>query len=153
MKKTLLLLLLFCCATVLCAQTKPVAKSKAKSSAKAAPAKTAPASMSSAALYQKWMHSFEDEKGQPGVEVYRPEGFAFPPARGRKGLKLGKDGMLVRFDIGPSDGEKVVMGRWERTKLPNTMKVTVQGAESEVYFLEVVSVGEDMLKVRRKSEI
>ncbi|MCU0352873.1 MAG: hypothetical protein MUD08_03900 [Cytophagales bacterium] len=152
MKKTFLLLSLLCCATLVYAQTKPKAKSKAKATpAKAAAAPSA--SVSSAALYQKWVHSFEDEKGQPGVEVYRPEGFAFPPARGRKGLKIGKDGMLVRFDIAPNDGEKVVMGRWERTKLPNTMKVTVQGAESEAYFLEVVSVGKDMLKVRRKSEI
>lgn len=126
------------------------AQAKKKPAAKKTPAATA--SVASPLLYRKWVNSYEDEKSD-GVLVYRPEAYAFPPSRGRKAVSFQKDGMMVRFDIAPGDGHKIVMGRWERTKLPNTMKVTVQGSEIDVYFVEVVSVGKDVLKIRRKSEI
>ena len=127
---------------------KPAAK-KTVAAKKPAPAT---ASVASPLLYRKWVSSYEDEKSD-GVLVYRPDGYAFPPSRGRKAVSFQKDGSMVRFDIAPNDGQKIVMGRWERTKLPNTMKVTVQGSEIDVYFVEVVSVGKDMLKIRRKMEI
>ncbi len=158
MKRILLSVALVLLITAVQAQTKskkPQAKSTKTTTAKTTTTKTAStggASLSSPALYQKWIHSFEDEKGD-GIEVYRPEGYSFPPARGRKAVKFQKDGSLVRFDIGPADGTKFLMGKWERTKFGNTMKVIIDGGESSVYFWEVVSVSKDMLKVRRKSEI
>ncbi len=136
--------------------TGAVAQTQKKSTAsKKSPAKVSSggASVSSPALYQKWVRSYEDEKGQPGVKVYRPESYSFPPARGREAISFQKSGSLVRFDIGPSDGQKIIMGTWVKTKFSHTMKVTVQGAENEVYFLEVISVSKDMLKVKRKLEI
>ncbi|MDJ1506850.1 hypothetical protein [Xanthocytophaga agilis] len=161
MKRLSLIVLLTLISLVAYSQTKPKSKtkkskttastSKSTSSAKTTTS-TGSASVNNTALYQKWVNSFEDEKGD-GIEVYRPEGYAFPPARGRKAIKFQKEGMVVRFDIGPADGQKIVMGQWERTKFGNTMKVTVQGAESGVYFLEVISVSKDILKVKRKSEI
>jgi|GEM_PF-3937975 len=142
----LLLFMLSCSVTY--AQTK-TKKTTAKTKS---PTKLPSASVHSSALQQKWVHSYEDEKGD-GIEVYRSAGYSFPLARGRKAIKFGKDGMLVRFDIAPNDGQKIVIGKWEPTKLHNIMKVVVQGAESSVYFLEIVSVGKGILKVKRKSEI
>ncbi len=134
-------------------KSKPKPKKPPVKSAKAASAKsTGTASASSPALYQKWVHSYEDEKGD-GIETYRPESYSFPPSRGRKAVKFQNGGLMVRFDIAPGDGQRLVMGKWERTKLGNTLKITVEGSENSVYFLEVISVGKDLLKVKRKLEI
>lgn len=154
MKRISLVVVLALISLAVSAQSKPKPKAK-KTPAKSATTKTASAgaaSVNSPVLYQKWVHSYEDEKGD-GIEVYRPESYSFPPSRGRKGIKFQKDGSMVRFDIGPADGTKFLMGKWEGTKFGNTMKVVINGGESSVYFLEVVSVSKDMLKVRRKSEI
>lgn len=155
MKRLSLIVLLTLISFVVYSQTKSKSKTKqSKTTASTSKSTTSAgsASVNNTVIYQKWVNSFEDEKGD-GIEVYRPEGYAFPPARGRKAIKFQKEGMVVRFDIGPADGQKIVMGQWERTKFGNTMKITVQGAESGVYFLEVISVSKDMLKVKRKSEI
>ena len=59
-----------------------------------------------------WWRSHEEETGP--VRVYRPEGFPFPPARGREGFALHPDG---RFDhLGPGRGDRPVVtaGTWER---------------------------------------
>lgn len=50
---------------------------------------------------QTWWHSFEEDHDD--VAVYRPDGFGFPPARGRRGLEVDPDGTLVELGLGRDD--------------------------------------------------
>jgi hypothetical protein len=55
-----------------------------------------------------WVRSHEEERGP--VRVYRPEGYPFPPARGREGLTFHGDG---RFDYrAPSARAGTETGTW-----------------------------------------
>jgi hypothetical protein len=59
----------------------------------------------------RWTHSFEED--HDGVSVYRREDFAFPPARGRRGVEFGSDGTFVEWMIGRGDApEAGAAGRW-----------------------------------------
>ncbi len=42
----------------------------------------------------RWTHSFEED--HDGISVYRRDDFAFPPARGRRGVEFRPDGTLRR---------------------------------------------------------
>lgn len=58
-----------------------------------------------------WTHSFEED--HDGICVYRRDDFAFPPARGRRGLELRPDGALVEFALGRGDApEARPVGQW-----------------------------------------
>jgi len=62
-------------------------------------------------LVQIWVHSHEEDN--PDQAVYRREGFAFPPARGRRGFHLKPDGTMTEFGPGPTDRTASRQGRWE----------------------------------------
>ena len=50
------------------------------------------------------------------MSVYRREDFAFPPARGRRGVEFGPDGTFVEWMIGRGDApEAAEAGRWQPT--------------------------------------
>jgi hypothetical protein len=59
------------------------------------------ASSKHAALAKSWVHSHEEDK--EGVQVFRPESYPFPPARGRDALRLDADGSLMKSIPGPDD--------------------------------------------------
>jgi hypothetical protein len=60
----------------------------------------------------RWTHSFEED--HDGISVYRPDDFAFPPARGRRGVEFRPDGTLVEWAIGRGDApEARPGGRWD----------------------------------------
>jgi len=54
-----------------------------------------------AALARHWVHSQEEDSGSS--LVYRPKGYAFPPARGRKALELEPSGAYTEHGYGPTD--------------------------------------------------
>lgn len=76
----------------------------------------------------RWLHSREEDAGD--VQVYRPETWDFPPARGRRGLEVGEDGELRLLAPGPDDRPQAVPGGWAD--------------------LEIVSAEPDRLAVRRR---
>jgi hypothetical protein len=47
------------------------------------------------------------------VAVYRRDDFAFPPARGRRGVEFGPDGSFVDWAIGRGDAPEPRRGRWQ----------------------------------------
>jgi hypothetical protein len=47
------------------------------------------------------------------LSVYRRDDFAFPPARGRRGVEFGPDGNLVEWAIGRGDAPEPRPGRWQ----------------------------------------
>jgi hypothetical protein len=61
-------------------------------------------------LVQHWVHSHEDD--QANLQVFRRQGFEFPPSRGRRALDFHDDGTLTFHDIAPTDGLVKVDGYW-----------------------------------------
>lgn len=62
-------------------------------------------------LIGHWIHSHEEDTAD--TLVYRAEGFAFPPSRGRNALELRSDGSATDKPIAPTDGNASYDGRWE----------------------------------------
>ncbi|TDO47370.1 hypothetical protein EV643_109267 [Kribbella sp. VKM Ac-2527] len=59
----------------------------------------------------RWTHSFEED--HDGISVYRRDDFAFPPARGRRGVEFRPDGTFVEWLIGRGDAPEPHLGEWE----------------------------------------
>ena len=47
------------------------------------------------------------------MTVYRRDDFAFPPARGRRGVEFRADGTFVEWLIGRGDAPEGRTGRWQ----------------------------------------
>ena len=98
-----------------------------------------------ASIFKAWMHSREEDKG--GVKVYRPKDYKFPPARGREGFEIKKDGEYVLLAIGAADGTEKVKGKWKLTG-KNKVTVTFPGTDREKITFEVVSCDGKVLKIK-----
>ena len=99
------------------------------------------------ALYDKtWLHSNEEDG--PDYQVYRPNTYNFPPSRGRTGFALEKEGQFRLYTIAPTDGLEEHKGEW---KLVNNNLLRISFPEKEVqgFDLELISISEDVLKVRQ----
>lgn len=110
--------------------------------ASAPPATTPSTAALPDALWKHWIRSSEDDA--PGVEAYRPEGYAFPPARGRAGFRLERDGRYVEYAIARGDGNTEVDGTWKRVGA-DTLEVRTR---ARAVRLRVLSVTDALLKVR-----
>ena len=73
-------------------------------------------------LLGHWIHSHEEDSD--GITVYRPQSYAFPPARGRAALELRSGGQWTDHPIAAADGNDNVPG--------STWKVTPEG-QIELY--------------------
>ena len=62
------------------------------------------------ALYGTWWRVPEEDA--PGVAVYRKEGVPLPPARGRNGFTLHKEGRATLHSPGPTDRRESKESRW-----------------------------------------
>ena len=58
-----------------------------------------------------WVHSHEED--QPGTQVFRRSGYAFPRSRGRSSYELRPDGALGGSRPGPDDRHVANTGRWD----------------------------------------
>ena len=96
-----------------------------------------------AELMRGWMRSQEEEAGD--VQVYRPHNWAFPPARGRRGLEFRPGGELLVSGPGRADRPQAETGRWEAAGEGRVRLTLPAGGEQE---LELVSVEPDRLTVR-----
>lgn len=96
-----------------------------------------------AALLRRWTHSHEEDT--PGRMVFRPDGWPFPPSRGRRSFALGRDGALLASGPGPTDKIVASDGRW-RLRDDGVLEMEQQGRASE---LRVVEVSPDKLVVER----
>ncbi len=96
-------------------------------------------------FFQHWVHSHEDDG--PDYRAFRPSDFSFPPARGREGFEIKKDGSFVHHQIGPADAPVVVEGKWTM-KDKSTLKVTLSAPDSPSFELHIAEVQKDMLKLK-----
>ena len=93
-------------------------------------------------LLGRWVHSSEDD--HDGVAVYRRPDFAFPPARGRRGIEFGPDGSFVEWAIGRGDAPEGRPGRWEQDPAGGAVARAVTGGAA----LHAVQTAPDVLEVR-----
>jgi hypothetical protein len=94
-------------------------------------------------LMRGWRRSQEEEADD--VQVYRPSGWDFPPARGRRGLEFRPGGDLLVSGPGRGDAPEAEPGRWEAAGEGRIKLMLPAGGEQE---LELVSVEPDRLTVR-----
>jgi hypothetical protein len=109
------------------------------------------------AIYRVWIHSVEEDKG--GVEVYRPEDFRFPPARGREGFEVKARGDFVAHEIAPGDGTDKIPGRWT-CRQRDVLSVTCPDVKPKEFLpgevipplalmtIRIVSCDENVLRVK-----
>ena len=97
-------------------------------------------------LERTWLHAHEED--QDGIQVYRPNTYAFPPSRGRTGFAFDHNGLFTQFDIAPTDGLEGRKGKWSAEN-DHTLRITLDDKKDPDYKLEIVSMNKDMLKVKR----
>ncbi len=99
-------------------------------------------------LYTTWRHSYEEDSGD--LEVYRHEGYDFPPARGRKGMEVRADGSFAEIPIGPDDRPGDRPGGWEFDEAGRELFVTFDHDMAYSDAFEIVELSSDVLKIRRR---
>lgn len=100
-------------------------------------------------LERTWLHAHEEDQGD--VRVYRPNTYAFPPSRGRTGFAFDHNGLFTQYDIAPTDGLEGHKGTWTAEN-DHTLRISLQDQKEPDYKLEIVSMENDVLKVRRLPE-
>jgi len=77
-----------------------------------------------------WMRSQEEDK-DPNASflMYRPCTYNFPPARGRSGFILNKNGRFAIIKPSALDGRDTLWGSWEKSG-PNSLKLQVKGTSA-----------------------
>ena len=99
------------------------------------------------ALACTWIHSHEEDT--TGRMVYRPAGFAFPPARGRSGFTLNADGSAAEFGPGAADQPITGSARWALVA-GDRLQIRSDGAPGLSRSLGIESHTPDKLVLRKK---
>ncbi|WP_227608323.1 hypothetical protein [Hymenobacter translucens] len=97
-------------------------------------------------LERTWLHAHEDDQGD--IRVYRPNTYAFPPSRGRTGFSFDHNGLFTQYDIAPTDGLEGHRGVW-KAESSTVLRISLDDHREPDYRLEIVSLENDVLKVRR----
>lgn len=93
-----------------------------------------------------WLHAYEDEDGS-GVKCYRPKSYAFPPSRGRGGLRFGKGGKMAELRIAPNDAGNVEYpGVYQFDADGKTMNITMDDGRKLKW--ELVSLADGLMKIK-----
>jgi hypothetical protein len=93
-----------------------------------------------------WLQSQEENRGD--TLVYRPNTYAFPPARGRTGFEVKPYGRFTQYDIAPTDGLAGREGTWTADGL-DRIRIHLEDGQEPDYTLELLSLHNQVLKVRR----
>jgi hypothetical protein len=97
-------------------------------------------------IFQKWLHSFEEDTNE--LTVYRPKEYNFPLARGRAGIEFRQDGTFIDWIIGRGDARQRIMGHW-KIESPGRVQVFFEeGRASRI--LDIVYCDSTILKWRRQ---
>jgi hypothetical protein len=97
-------------------------------------------------LFQKWIHSHEDDRDN--LRVYRPVNYDFPPARGRDALAFRSDGVYLRYPIAPTDGNLEVIGTWRLISPDQPFAIELQLPNQSVNTVTIVSCSADRLELQ-----
>ena len=99
------------------------------------------------ALRQHWVHSHEEDTDTE--MVFRPAGYPFPPARGRRSFELRAGGRLVERRPGPTDRPEAADGAWTLSA-DGTLAFFRKGETAPHRTLKIVSATTDRLVVRKR---
>lgn len=94
-----------------------------------------------------WLVSHEENRGD--TLVFRPNTYAFPPARGRTGFAIKPAGRFEQFDIAPTDGLLGRPGTWTALG-PTRLRIHLTDGQEPDYTLEILSLEKRVLKLRRR---
>ena len=97
-----------------------------------------------AEVFRRWVHSLEEDADD--AAVFRPQGWDFPPSRGREQLEINKDGTLTFFEIGLGDELRQVKGTWT-TATRSALNITLENGNTSTIMINAAA--DDLLKVRR----
>ena|SRR5436309_2569638 len=98
-----------------------------------------------AVLHGSWLRSPEEDTATE--VVYRPVTYAFPPSRGREGMKLSPDGTMIHAGIGPTDLARHRQGRWRLEDTALHLEFEDPAAARRV--LDLVDASPDRLVAKR----
>lgn len=100
-------------------------------------------------LLGTWMHSREEDTATE--QVYRPAGYDFPPARGRRGFELLPDSVCRRIGIAAADGPSREACTWRLAPgAAGTRPVlTLSHARGQEETLAIVSLDKERLVVEK----
>ena len=96
-------------------------------------------------LLRRWVHSQEEDTAE--TQVFRPDDFPFPPARGRLSYELAPDGELRFGGIGPTDKPTSSGGEWKLEGDGRTLVLHVPDQVDQT--LEIEALSDERLVVRR----
>jgi hypothetical protein len=98
------------------------------------------------AIFRHWVHVREEDTQD--IEVYKPAGSPLPPAFGRDGFEMRKDGRFIQYLIGPADEPIPAYGHWRQV---GERKVVVElvNPTHQAFAFEIVDVDTRVLKIRR----
>ena len=102
--------------------------------------------MNATHLTHHWVHSHEED--HDGCTIYRPQSYAFPPARGRAALDLCAGGQWTDHPIAAGDGNQAVPGgRWNLTS-GGSIELFLPGQKKPNRVLQIVATTASKLTVR-----
>ena len=96
-------------------------------------------------LARRWIHSHEEDG--PAEMVFRPEGFGFPPSRGRRDMDLHPDGSCIERAPGLTDVPQESAGKWELQDDQLLLREGPEGGGTRA--VRVLRVDGERLVVRR----
>lgn len=96
-------------------------------------------------LLGKWYHSYEEDKD--GITTYRPEGFDFPPARGRRGCNFIEKGGYEQYEIAPADGLQTIKGSWSQAD-SKFLVIHLYTSRKLTYKLEIVELNKKVFRFK-----
>lgn len=95
-----------------------------------------------------WFRSQEEDLDPAsGWQKYRPSDYPFPPARGRSGYILKKDGSFAILKPSPLDGRDTLWGRW---KFSSTDRLMLEIPSSGITQFRWKKIGVGLLEVEMK---
>lgn len=96
-------------------------------------------------LYRHWIHSQEEDNGTQAYKVYRPATYSFPPARGRDGFEIKKNGTVVSHPIAAADGNQTILEKWKLNKSKQELVITGKGT---IRKFKIVSLTKEKLTLQ-----
>jgi hypothetical protein len=93
-----------------------------------------------------WLNSHEENSAD--TFAYRPNTFAFPPARGRTGFAIKPYGRFVQYDIAPTDGVEGHPGTWT-VEGDKRLRIHLSDNSQPDYVLEIVSLDNGLLRLMK----
>ena len=100
-------------------------------------------------IFNKWVHSQEEQAEVKGHQIYRPSDFKeFPASRFRQVFDFKEDGTCEYMYLHPTDKHSMKPGTWSYNEKTNL--ITIKDEEGkEIYSITVVELGKDKLLLIR----